>query len=1642
MFRYLKRSLRNTADTLARLRSARTSSSRAQSARLRFEPLEARQMLNIGPLISEFMAKNDTVRQDDYGVYSDWIELHNPTVDPVDLDGWHLTDDATDLDKWTFPAVTLQPNDYLLVFASNRDTTGPGGYLHTNFRLSMNGEYLALVQADGATVAHDFAPEYPRQSSDISYGLWGEREAYFRQPTPGAANQMIPLVHISEFMARNEITLQDGDSNYSDWIEIHNPTTAQVVLDGWHLTDDYDALTRWEFPDTNPDTVIPAGGYLVVFASDGREEVLPPPLDPNIDAAGNLHTNFKLSGNGEFLALVDDGSSVMHAYTPKFPPQFEDVSYGEEGYDHQYYAHPTPGGPNLVQFTADPVFSVERGFYDDSFNLEITTATPGAEIYYTTDGSEPSETNGTLFDPEQPIDIDTTTTLRAAATKADRLNNVATHTYIFLDDPDGAGPLYGVLTQPEDPAGFPASWPGPGGTITGDYEMDPRVVTDPRYSGTIRDDLKAIPTISLVMDHDDLFGLDNGIYTHPLEDWEKPVSVEMFDGQNQTFFQADSGVEIHGGLGRYQNFSLKQSFRLKFKPGYGASELNYPLFGDEADRSLETVVLRAGSSDSWALRGNPPAYRETYLNDRWVAESQEAMGGLAPHGTWVHLYINGLYWGLYNPVERPREDFTASYFGGAKQDYDIYSHGGLRAGDLAAWNGPEGLFTLLDQVTANPAHQDAYEAVAAILDIPGFIDYMLVNIFAGNTDWPGNNWYASRKREDGAQWRFHSWDAEKGLSKDDTNWTMVGGEQNSGDIYFTLRQVEEFQVLFADHIHRHMRNNGVLSVGANGQRITSLFGEIYEAMVGESARWGDGSKALAPHLPDPPALWTRDDKWDAELWSGEAEPGKNALVGGQDSYFEVRGAYDPAQSAETSVIWQYRNIGLYPEVDDETPIEPPVFSQHGGAVSSGYQLTITAPAWTIYYTTDETDPREYWTGNNVGTAYTVPITLNQSTVVKARAWDATNEVWSALTEVAFAVDGTAVAHDLLVTEINYHPYDATPEELATQSPIATDFDSSDFEFIELINSGAGTIDLTRMSFTEGIFYNFALSDVSELGPGERLVLVSNTEAFALRYGPDVPIAGVFQGDLDDDGEQITLGDRDGQTVFSFAYNDFDDSDGNGLALELVAPTYVPSAEPDRASFLDLADSWRTSEEYGGTPGNRQVLVWDGLGGGNWNDIDGPTGNSRWRWADAPNDPTTLIPNQFQFAVVPNNVVTVDTDVSVRGVKAEGGGVYVVSGATLFVERTVTLGGTTGAELIVVDEFDMHDQIQFVPLLEVDQGTLGAGLMLALGTARLDGTLRPDRCVHDTADPPIINALDPKDGPMPYGGYTALIVAGISISGTFDTTPGPHVADDHLGHGLWLTDRFEVENGGHLATVTYEPTAVYIDVFQAMVGDTDGNRKIQGADMLNILNASKFGDAVYADWTEGDFDGDHRVTGDDILLFLGTGWFGDGEYWPLQEAAGGGQSATAQGGGSTLLAGSTVELLLTPQGLMIDTDDVPINGYLIKSQQGIFTGHQARNLGMFREDTDRQISGGFDYVLTGKHLLGKVIGDEFGAVDLSTDLTLSYTIEGQTGIYTATIGTVSAETLAWLADYDAGADESTFSHGVDPAAADLLLAMAA
>ncbi|MCD6393464.1 MAG: CotH kinase family protein, partial [Planctomycetes bacterium] len=750
-------------------------------------------------------------------------------------------------------------------------------------------------------------------------------------------------LQINEYMASNNAAASDPQGQFDDWFEIYNSTGSDVEMGGMYVAD---SANIWQIPVAPPETTIPAGGYLLFWADNDT-------LD------GPLHVGFQLNADGDSLALYDtDGLTLIDSVT--IGNQITDVSYGRylDGTpDFYYFDIASPGTTNDTQQTfagqvADTKFSHDRGFYDASFAVTITTDTPGAMIYYTLDdGSDPINPDGTptstAYTYTGPVTITTTKSLRAAAVKTGWLpTNIDTQTYIFLDDvllQDGTGLL------PHD-----NNW----GEFGPDWEMDPTVIStepfidDDGLSFTVKDALVAAPTLALTMNWDEWFDTSQGIYISGEGD-ERICSAEFIspDG-SEDGFQVNCTVQIVGGSSPSRWKMDKLSMRLKFRPRLddgtptgGPGRLRYDLFADSKIDSFNTIVLDARMNMSWAYGGNSiPAYQRLhaqYTRDQFPGDIHNDMGGYSPHGRPVHLYLNDVYWGLYFIHERPDGAFAASYFGGEKDDYDVLKHDPGVSNVVGFDDDPVAKQLAADnyQALSIAANQDLsdtgnYQAVLDLLDVDDFIDYMITNFYVGNTDWAHHNWYASRSRVDPAGlWRYHNWDPEHCMKSITENVTTKdNGDGSPTDLHRDLRANDDYRRLFGDHIHKHFFNDGLLTPAAIAQLYQKQLDQIDRVVVAESVRWGDNQENESG------ITYTRDAYWIPErdrLWN---------------DYFPQR---------SDIVLGQLKSDGLYPDT------EATVFNingsyQHGGYILAGDSLTMDDPylgGGTIYYTLDGSDPR-------------------------------------------------------------------------------------------------------------------------------------------------------------------------------------------------------------------------------------------------------------------------------------------------------------------------------------------------------------------------------------------------------------------------------------------------------------------------------------------------------------------------------------------------------------------------------------------------------------------------------------------------------------------------------------------------------------
>ena len=953
-------------------------------------------------------------------------------------------------------------------------------------------------------------------------------------------------VRINEFMALNEATLSDENGEFSDWIELYNPSGSSVNLQGWALTDDISIPFKWLFPSIT----LQSGQYLIVFASSKDRSI----------AGGELHTNFNLKGTGEFLALVQPSGISATEFNPAFTPQQSGFSYGYFKESYMEFRFPTPGKENSslsgIVIPA-PVFSKKHGFYETPFQLQISSGIPNTSIYYTTDGSVPTSKNGTLY--SIPINITTTTIVRAVTIlEGEAPGKTGTQSYLFLND---------VIRQTNKPTGYPVNW-GPYTAIQGnaiaDYEMDPDMMKDATFASSVKKGLTELPTISVVTDKSNLFSSSTnpetgGIYIYtgaPIttttygtgRDWERPVSFEYFD--TDTTLQIDCGIRLQGGHGRRPEKSPKHSFLLTFNSKYGLPKLNYPLLGKNSCSAFENVILRAGFGNSWVHQENLQRVKATYQEDIWMKDTQRAMGHPSSNSIYAHLYLNGIYWGIYSPSERMDKEFAECYMGGNEDDYDVIKdYAEVSDGDILAWN------KMMDMANTGLESNDKYQLFqgknsdgtpnfesGSMVDVVNLADYMLINFYGGNTDWDHHNWAAMRNKINPEKgFKFFCWDAEITHGSVNTNVLSENNDNCPSRIYQQLLKNAEFKRLFADRIQRHCFNDGLLNPDSTAARWLRKSAKIENSIYCESARWGDYRRDVHQYQAIGPFyLYTKEDHWI---------PQQNFMI---NTYFPQR---------TSKFITQLKDAGLFPTVDAPVfYINNKITYQH--YIVSEDKLSLTAPQGTIYYTTNGTEPVNVTTGTITSNAflYSQPITLNKSAHIIARTFY--NGKWSAANSRFFVIPSDY--SDVKITEIHYHP-------------LSENFiDDSGFEFIELKNTGTSTLDIGGLKFSVGIEYEFPRE--TQLGAGEFIVLASNSNNFFSRYR--FRPFGEFKGKLDNTGEQLVFQTNTNNKLIDISYGTSDNwpSTPDGTGYSLVPVVYNPQTNQVNAS------EWRTSHKIGGSPG--------------------------------------------------------------------------------------------------------------------------------------------------------------------------------------------------------------------------------------------------------------------------------------------------------------------------------------------------------------------------------------------------------------------------------------------------------------------------
>jgi len=613
-----------------------------------------------------------------------------------------------------------------------------------------------------------------------------------------------PDVVLSEILAVNHSALDDADGDFPGWIELHNRSLRPVNLGGWHLTDDFRNPTRWTFP---PVTLDP-GAFLVVFAS-GKDRT---------NRVDDLHANFRLDPKGRFLGLARPGGTLFEdEFQPRYPALPGDVSFGvlEAGLDspfhlrrHGLFVTPTPGETNrgeMLGQVADTRFSQPRGFQDQPFDLTIECRTPDSEIRYTLDGSLPRQDHGAVY--SRPIPITNTTVVRAAAFRPGfRPSNVDTLTFLFPSRP-------GQNSEASSASAPGRSSPSP---------LPPKAT------------LRSLPIVSLVLDPADLWDPTRGLQTNPTETgsaWERVASMEWiesgFSGNRSKDRAAFCGIRIQDPASVTSPLDAKHSFRLVFRDLHGTPEWSGHPLGPTGPKRFKTLLLNAGF---------PTGGRLDLIQDAFLRETLAAMDPLAPVGRFVHLLLNGRYWGVYDLCERTDSHLLADRLGGKPSSYEIRSPEKEPSEPDASWN------RMIELCRLGLSDPDRYREMEMLVDLEAFADFVVLHLHTGTPDDRiGTRWIAGRRTEprQGAWMFLPGFGISSGTGSD-------GPEVDTGlspaTLLQSLRAQPEFIRLLETRTRKHLAPGGALSPEAIQARRSDLVETLGPALEAEAVHWGGASR--------------------------------------------------------------------------------------------------------------------------------------------------------------------------------------------------------------------------------------------------------------------------------------------------------------------------------------------------------------------------------------------------------------------------------------------------------------------------------------------------------------------------------------------------------------------------------------------------------------------------------------------------------------------------------------------------------------------------------------------------------------------------------------------------------------------------------
>ena len=517
---------------------------------------------------------------------------------------------------------------------------------------------------------------------------------------------------INEVMVNNRNSIRDDDGDFEDWIEIYNKGDTPIILGGFGLSKNAKEPFYWVFPDI---TLEPKS-FSIIWAS-GKNKT-----DPEDD----LHTNFTLSNKDRYIILTSPDKRWKEIFL--LEPMGENISYGrlpDGSSDFYGFDEGTPGEPNKSEVLANgpntkrldkPHFSHEGGFYKKGFRLTLSSNEADAKIYYTLDGSVPTEQSYLYTEPISILPNDERATVIRARTYKEGYpkSEVVTHSYFVSESMLNSYnvPVISLVTDPDNLFDYRKGIYIPGRVFERWRENNPDTVVT---------------------------GAAPANYNQRGKLWEREASIELFETDGRRSLVQNIGIRIHGG---YSRSNALKSLALYARENYDDNPyFTYNIFSDKIEIKCSKILLRTSATDSKHSLFRD-AFMQSLARETGILDTQRFRPCI--------VHINGDYYGIHNI----REAYDKNYI---NIHYDINTdevvmiknptgiagveiHEGF-PGDEMHYNR---MITFLKETGVKTDYDYSY--IKTQMDIDNFIEYNIFQIFCDNRDWPGNNVLVWRKR--------------------------------------------------------------------------------------------------------------------------------------------------------------------------------------------------------------------------------------------------------------------------------------------------------------------------------------------------------------------------------------------------------------------------------------------------------------------------------------------------------------------------------------------------------------------------------------------------------------------------------------------------------------------------------------------------------------------------------------------------------------------------------------------------------------------------------------------------------------------------------------------------------------------------------